>query len=104
MMLKIHFRIHFNRLKQAHTLVGVSVTSSQLSLFNGEQLGLKVQSMWMKEGRRKFYFYYGMTIAKFRERCYDMHHSRTYKIHDLSIYQDEKGQVQVAAVWHNAPP
>jgi hypothetical protein len=80
-------------LKQAHTLVGISVSSSQLSLFNGEQVGLKVQSMWMKEGRRKFYFYYGMTIAKFRERCYDMHHSRNYKIHDTSIYLNEQGTV-----------
>lgn len=98
------FDKQFMKFKQHHTLVGVSVSSSQLSIFTGEQLGMKVQSMWMRDCRKKFYFYYGMTIAKFRATCVDMQNSRGYKVHDVAMYLNEKQEVQVAAVWHNADP
>lgn len=32
----------FMKLKQNSTLIGISVSSSQLSIFTGEQLGLKI--------------------------------------------------------------
>lgn len=62
----LDFDKDFLRLKNTHTLIGISVTSSSLSLFNGEQMGLKVQSLWVKDYRKKFYCFYGITIQQFR--------------------------------------
>lgn len=38
----LDFDKDFLRFKNTHTLIGINITSSSLSLFNGEQLGLKV--------------------------------------------------------------
>jgi hypothetical protein len=38
----IDFDKDFTKYKQNYTLIGIHVSNSQLSLFTGEQLGLKV--------------------------------------------------------------
>lgn len=60
------FEKQFEKLKQSSTLMGISVSPSQLSLFNGQEMGLKVQSLWQKEQPRKFYFYYGLRTSQLR--------------------------------------
>ena len=43
------FEKEFDKQKQSSALMGISVSPSQLSLFNGQEMGLKVQSFWQKQ-------------------------------------------------------
>lgn len=63
---------------------------------------MKVASLWLRDCRKKFFCYYGMTVTKFRERCFEMNDYRGYKVHDVSVYLNQLGEVNVAAIWHSA--
>ena len=40
------FEKDFTKLKQNHTLIGIHVSSSYLSIYTGEQLGMRIQTLW----------------------------------------------------------
>lgn len=63
---------------------------------------MKVKSLWLRDCKKRFFCYYGMSIAKFRERCNEMNEFRGYKVHDVTVYLNNLAEVQVAAVWHSA--
>lgn len=58
--------------------------------------------MWLRDCRKRFFCYYGMTIAKFREKCREMHNFRGYQVFDVSVYLNQQAEIQVAAVWLSA--
>ena len=85
-------RCLFPKLRQNNACVALSISSSNVNLYSGEQLGLRVTSVWRRSCRKKFFLYYGMTLGKLRDRCLEME-AKGFDLKDLSTYLDVLGRV-----------
>ena len=88
------FNIAFARLKKTHTIVGIWIEQSAK-----DRDRLLVHSCWIENMKVGFYCYFNMSVSKFSERLNDLALNGGYKLQDVSIYTNQWGKVQIAAVW-----
>lgn len=72
----------FMRLKQDHTIIGLSIT----------QEPFKIQSLWLHKLGKRFYLYYAMSESKFRDRC-QTQSNLGFQLFDVATYFNQFQQL-----------